>query len=407
MKHIVLSAVTLAAMSTMASADDSAELAALKKQMAAMMKKIEVLESKQAKQDKAVKHVAQQQVKAEKKVEEISVAKGTTVINSKVPVIEMSGTHYLGFVNHSNDTDSASRFETRRNYFQAKAYFAENPKDYFRITMDTFQNTTSNPAIDTESSLGSWEVRIKYAYLYLDSILPYTGVEIGQAHRPWIDYEEHHGWWYRSISHVLVESPDAANFTNSADIGVNFQTKTDYFSSELGLFNGEGYHGALDNNNNKLSGEWRLTAHLLGTGKNKEKRDETYANVSFFGQHNVDVGNSRGNPDFDWYGFHAVYNQPEFLLAAQYVATTEAGAGYEGDGWSINGEYRFMPSWNLLARYDNYELDTGIDKKRTIAGVAYEYNKNVEFIANLLRTDISSAKSGVDDAFMLTAEINW
>ena len=72
-------------------------------------------------------------------------------------------------------------------------------------------------------------------------------------------------------------------------------------------------------------------------------------------------------------------------MAAQYVATTEAGAGYEGDGWSINGEYRFMPSWNLLARYDNYELDTGIDKKRTIAGVAYEYNKNVEFIANLFR----------------------
>jgi len=48
--------------------------------------------------------------------------------------------------------------------------------------------------MDTHTdSAGETNVRLKYAYLYLDNILPSTGVEFGQAHRPWIDYEEHSG----------------------------------------------------------------------------------------------------------------------------------------------------------------------------------------------------------------------
>ena len=137
----------------------------------------------------------------------------------------------------------------------------------------------------------SWEVRLKYAYLYLDNVLPFTGVEIGQVHRPWIDYEEHGGWNYRSISKVFVEQSNGAHLTNSADLGVNFKTKTEYFSSELGLLNGEGYHGLIEDDGNPdgLSAEWRLTAHLLGTGKEKRKKSDTYADVSSFGQWNKTV----------------------------------------------------------------------------------------------------------------------
>lgn len=314
----------------------------------------------------------------------------------------MSGTHYLGFVSNKTRTNAGiktrdNQFETRRNYLQVKGFFADNPKDYVRLTLDaTYSGKDTNE--------GYSDVIVKYAYLYLDEILPYTGVEIGQAHRPWIDYEEHHGWWYRSISKVFVEDDNAAHFTNSADLGLDFKTKTDYFTSELGIFNGEGYHGTLPTEN-KLSAEWRLTGHLLGTGKNKEKADETYANVSFFGQHNTDY---KGNgEDFNWYGVHAVYNQPEFLLAAQYVKATKGGSSVEGDGWSVNGEYRVMKDWNLIGRYDKYELDSDIDRKRTIAGIAYEYNKNVELIANWQKTDVSGTSGFKDDALMLTAAIEW
>jgi len=376
MKKILLSTAAVAMLSTAASASTSSELAALKAQMAVMMKKIEKLESEKA---------------AKKEVVEVaSVAPKGTLVKSKAPVLKFSGKHYLGFVSDSeNDTN---KFETRRNYLQVKGYFADNRKDYFRITLDTHHEDS-----------GDWKVRLKYAYLYLDNILPFTGVEIGQAHRPWIDYEEHHGWFYRSISKVLVEDSTAAHFTNSADIGVNFKTKTEYFSSELGVFNGEGYHGTTDNNED-LSAEWRLTGHILGSGKKHVHKDDTYADVSFFGQYNTNYKDA--GTDFVWYGLHAVYNQPEFLLSAQYVEATDGGADKEGNGYSVNGEFRFAEDWNLIGRYDHFELDlVDEERERKIAGIAYKYNKNVEFIANYLNEEVNSDTQ--TDAVMLTAEVNW
>jgi len=201
--------------------------------------------------------------------------------------------------------------------------------------------------------------------------------------------------------------------TNSADVGINFKTKTPYFSSELGLFNGEGYHGSADKTN-QLSGEWRLTGHLLGTGKDKAKSDKQYLNVSYFGQQNqADQKRSQnlvGDNDFDWNGVHAVYNQPEFLVAAQYIATQNAGTSYSGTGFSINGEARIAPKFDLIARYDKTDLDSGVDKKSILAGGVYHYNKNVNFIGNVLTTEQLKAdktKSKDTEALMLTAEVKW
>jgi hypothetical protein len=348
-------------------------------------------------------------------------------IKSKAPVIEFSGTHYLGFVNSSSEARNGTKtdtdkFEGRRNYFQAKAFFKENPKDYMRVTMDVTSETDAKHATykDNTTSMesegvktGYQDVILKYAYLYLDDVLPSTGVELGQAHRPWIDYEEHGGWNYRSISKVFVEDKNAAHLTNSADVGVNFKTKTPYFSSEIGVFNGEGYHGTEDKTN-KMSAEWRLTGHILGTGKDKAKSDKQYANVSYFGQKNKNKGNTT---DLNWHGVHAVYNQPEFLLSAQYIETRTAEASTMGNGYSLNAEARVAPKLALIGRYDNYKMDDATqaqnDKTRTIAGVSYDYNKNVKFIANYqgeefeLGTSSSNTTAKSTDALMLTAEVKW
>jgi hypothetical protein len=188
---------------------------------------------------------------------------------------------------------------------------------------------------------------------------------------------------------------------------VNFKTKTEYFSSEIGLYNGEGYHGIQEGDG--LSGEWRLTANLLGTGKKHVHKSDTYADISFFGQYNTDY-KAKGQ-DFVWYGLHAVYNQPEFLLAAQYVEATDGGADKEGNGWSVNGEFRLdtlspsMQDWNLIGRYDSFDLDAGEERERTIAGLAYQYNRYVEFIANYLNEQVDGKDK--TDALMLTAEVNW
>jgi len=381
MKKIILSTVVLMAM-----ANGNSEIEALKQQMSEMQTKLSELENK--------------------KTPLVEAPKGV-LIKSKVPVIEFSGTHYLGFVNSKDANNNHSNsFETRRNYFQSKAYFEENPKDYMRLTLDTFNDTS-----------GQTGVRLKYAFLYLDNILPNTGIELGQTHRPWVDYEEHNSWKYRSISKVSVEESNAEHLTNSADRGFDLKTKTDYFSSEFGIFNGEGYHNIDTDltNGSALSSEWRMTGHLLATGKKKCKNEDTYGNVSFFGQQNK-ADAKHGDTDLNWMGLHVVYNQPEFLISTQYVEVVKGSPVYKGKGYSINGEYRFAPKWNAIGRYDYFDLDDNSgDKKRTIAGITYKYNKNVEFIANYLKEggskvatyDFNGKQQIKEDAIMLTADVEW
>jgi hypothetical protein len=250
---------------------------------------------------------------------------------------------------------------------------------------------------------GEVNVRLKYAYLYLDNVLLNTGVEMGQVHRPWIDYEEHHGWLYRSIAKTFVEEHNGAHFTNSADKGINFKTKTESFSSEIGLFNGEGYHGSDDEGENGLSFEWRLTANILETGKKHvHPSKDSYADISFLGQYNTKT--LKEDEDFVWYGAHAVYNEPMFLLSAMYVTADEAGvknSGKTGSGYSVNGEYRFDDKWTMLGRYDYFEADNDDERKESIAGVAYKYSKNLKFIANIFNIEDK------EDKYMLTAEVNW
>ncbi len=394
-------------------------------------------------------------------------------VKSKAKTLEFSGTHYFGLTSNNYGAtnaqggDNSVGFEMRRNYVQAKAFF--NDKDYFRVTLDSTKELEST---STAVGDGPASVIVKYAYLYLDKILPYTGVEIGIAHRPWIDYEEHNSWYYRSINKVILEDKfgtTGVDTMNSADLGINFQTKTPYFSSELGIFNGEGYHSKSNQKNNDgLSAEWRLTGHVMGNGEKVGKYDiekETYLNLSFAGlssqnhtmsdtslaanatpaaAQTVDAA-SRFNRNAMW--VHAVYNQPEFLIAAQYDISKDQYAGRdtttlnknrEIKSWSVNGEYRPIQDWTVLARFDsakvNYpdntvatatnpnNLNVG-DTTQWIYGVAYKYNKNVKFIAsgktvnaedgtlattyNGVANDTTTGTQADKQSWMLTTEVEW
>ncbi len=323
--------------------------------------------------------------------------KSGVTLKAKVATLKFGGKHYLGYL-YSDDKTAAnedeSLFETRRNYFQVKAYW--NATDYMRMTLDTHQDDT-----------GDWKVRLKYAYIYLNlsDYIPYTGVEFGQAHRPWIDWEEHHGWLYRSIAKTFVEEHYGAHLTNSADLGVNFQTKTDYFSSEIGLYNGEGYHGEQVGTN--MSFEWRLTANVFGTGrKHVHATEDEYLDISFLGQLNDGY---KGGEDLNWYGIHAVYNQPMFLLAGMYYDADNNGESHEGKGYSFNGEFRPVDKWALLGRYDHWTDESGdedVDRDEIIGGVAYTYNKNVKFIVNAFDIDVDD-DSKDETKYMFTTEVHW
>ncbi len=360
--------------------------------------------------------------------------KTPTPVYSKTSKLKFSGTHYLGTNTKSiKEGDSTTNFEMRRNYVQVKAYVLDDPKSFLRVTLDsTYTNKTANGE-------GHADVYVKYAYLYLNDILPATGMEFGMVHRPWIDYEEHQGWWMRSISKVFVEASESSHLTNSADLGVNFKTKTPYFTSELGVFNGEGYHGSNDNGGandeeigDGMSAEWRLTAAFLGNGETKRKPlKDSYFDASFFGQYNMDNSKNADSTgktyDYTWYGAHTVYNTPNFLIAAQYViadndksSVADGDTNWNGQGFSVNGTYRFgtKKQFSAIARYDVWETDNELaglnsETANAIYGLAWQQNKNFKW---LLSGQSYEAKDGVNykgsstsdwDSVMLTAEVHW
>ena len=318
--------------------------------------------------------------------------------------------------------DATSQFEIRRAYLQLKAYLLDDSKSYFRATLDVHQDTKQNG----DSTDGDSLLRFKYAYLYLNNVLPATGVEIGLAHRPWHDYEEHNSWYFRNTEKVLIEQGNGANLSNSADFGVMFKTKTQYFDADYGIFNGEGYHSLQ--NRKGMSFEWRTTAHILGVNGKDKQNKLTYWDASFFGQYNqdhkdIEVGDAIEAQDLIFGGLHTVYNQPAFLIAAQYVLSQDTSdisnnvSKQSGSGYSANGEFRFGndKDFRLFARYDSWtpKAPSGAkeyEQKTYLAGMAWDMNKNVEWVANV---DISDNASGSSrekyngTAYMVTAEIKF
>jgi len=357
------------------------------------------------------------------------MATEVTPVFAKADKLKFSGLTYLGYTYNSfkkdtttvNYEDDKSNFELRRAYFQLKAYLLEDSKSYYRVTFDMHQNKESDMV-----------VRAKYAYLYLNAILPSTGVEMGLVHRPWHDYEEHNSWYFRNISKVLVEAKNGADLSNSADFGVNFKTKTDYIDTEIGVFNGEGYHSdqnddeANQGNSTGMSLEWRATAHLLGvSGKDKQDK-KTYFDVSFFGQYNVNHkgvdttsdGNADRYDDLVFGGLHTVFNMPSVLVSAQYILSQDTAndssyiSKQAGAGYSANAEYRLgnEKEYRVLARYDSWTPKDKKSQNDYIVGFAWDQSKNVQWVANATITDneVGSDREKYNgNAYMVTAEVKF
>jgi len=357
---------------------------------------------------------------------------GRTLIKTPTPTfshaskLKFDGQAFIGFKatnfkDKSVGTDK-NDFEVRRGYLQTKAYFFADPKSYYRITLDLKRSS----AVDG----GSMTVRAKYAYVNLNEVLPFTSFEIGLAHRPWHDYEEHNGWLYRSISETFLENHNSAHLSSSADMGVMAKTRTKYLDADIGVFNGEGYHSAQNGGKGGkgLSLEWRFTAHLLGTHGKPEKT--TYFDASFHGQLNykhsnkysdgTTVANGKYN-DLKYYAFHTVFNMPALLVSAQYITSSNTSdnsleiSNGAGDGYSFNIEPRFgnEHQYKLFARYDHWTpkaIGTEYSKKTYIAGAAWKQNSNLEWVANITdnKNDYATgAKNPENRAYMLTAQIDF
>ena len=329
--------------------------------------------------------------------------------NSKFLNLQISGRHFISFENKKENNINYSKFGSKRNYLTFKSPF-KNSRDYIRITIDSYLISDSKIKVNNEEygtdNYGSLNMRVKYAFLYLDNIMPYIGLKIGQTHRPWLNFEGRNSWHHRAISKNFLGNSNSAKLTNSADFGVNLNSKFNYFSSEIGLFNGEGYNEIQKNNH--LSFEWRLTAHILGRGNEKVKTSNNFSNISFFGQQNSKNSKYNGK-DLNWIGLHFVYNQKDFLISTQIVKVNKSDDLYKGEGFSINSDYRYSKKASIFGRFDQFKMDLDKkDKKLYIVGVDYKYSENIIFILSLSKNGGTTIlEENKYSKITLTTDVKW
>ena len=352
--------------------------------------------------------------------------KSSTSVFSKTDRLDFSMLAYIGFVNNDYRVNTPTRvdsadFEARRMYFQMKAHLLDDPKSYLRVTYDVHK-----PQADDNY----YDANVKYLYLYLNDILPYTGIEIGQAHTTLLDYEEGHSWAYRSIDNVFTEQPNGPKLNASAGRGIDIKTNTTWFSSEIGVYNGEGYHTAqpTDAGGMGFDYEGRFTLHALGTGTDY-KTDHTYWDVSLLAKDNIAKA---GGDDMTFFGVHSVFNTKPLLVAAQYISSLDTKTGsttnvskYSGSGYSVNFDARMgeKSQYHLFGRYDIWtpKTDDGfkkLDKRTYIGGVAWDMNKNIQWVANVIVQDNQAGTTQIDGStvtnhtdngnkYMMTAQVSF
>jgi len=307
--------------------------------------------------------------------------------------LKIGGKAYIHYDAELGSSKKENAFKITRNYIELRGYTSK--ENYFRTTLDVKQ---------TDVDGGSYVVRLKYGYAYFSSVLPYTGLEVGMAHRPWIDWEEHNGWLHRDLGETLIESKRGAHLINSADLGLNFKGSKGVASWEVGIFNGEGYHGVEESSHFGKSLEGRLSVKLL-------------KNFTLSG-HTVHSFDHKGaNFDRHIYQLHGIYRTPYFLIAAQYIWDWDNyydGKDLKPHGYSVNTDLFLKPLTGypvgLLARFDRWDTDLGGDdvKEHWIYGLFYNLSNHVRLTVAHDRL-LAGSSTGEDDlsTLMGVAQVKW
>ena len=342
----------------------------------------------------------------------------------KLVGLKISGKAYLhyDYTIHSpkSDEEDYNEFKVTRAYFEVRKYFDKSGKNYFRVTTDIYKP-------DDESG---YVVRLKYAYLNW-KLFDNMETEIGLAHRPWIDWEEHHGWLHRDVDKTFIEDSDGAHLINSADLGIAVKGKWNNLGYMFGIYNGEGYHGAENDHHFGKSIEGRVNYSLYGFN--------LALHAAYIDNDRVDA-NGNAQADRTIIQPFVSYGNDYFLVAAQFIYDYENydynnHADYTNYGYAINGDLKLKKLLGrpatLFARYGSWNFDSdeeksaaaswdpttsykNVDRWQAIVGASYEWNKHIRtsLAYKYVKYDIPAGKtteSGKDykDTVMAVMQVKW
>ncbi len=322
---------------------------------------------------------------------------------------------YLSYAASRQDGQSVNRFHIGRGYVTLKY----KPVKWFapRVTLDAHQDDS-----------GDFKVRLKY--LYGKFILPFESdvltdpnVELGMAHTPWFDYEEHINN-YRAEGTMFIERNGVMN---SADLGItvggllgeklpkDYQKKVSkkypgrYGSFALGLYNGGGYHAAEENDGKVF--ESRLSVRPLGF---------VFPNwqVSYLLIHGE--GNTEAEPAWRMHTVMTSVEHEVFVLTAQLATgqgnqkgsqVDDDGEAHDLFGYSFFGELKLaVIQSSLIARFDRF--DWGTDggpwpTSRLIAGHAFHFLPHNYLMASIDHVSYDEPETPADRQAKLTFQLHY
>jgi len=301
--------------------------------------------------------------------------------------IKFESLMYLSYQDGESGGADFSKFTLKRGYLTLKKEIL--PWLSTRLTTDLFQvSDPKNAAGKAGNDDGSYELRIKYLYglfkLPDRFFLTEPAVEVGMAHMPWIDFEEHINY-FRMQDTVFIERN---GIFNSADAGITFNALLGgsmedgyqrsvsrnypgrYGSVAFGIYNGGGYHASEKNENKVIEG--RLTVRPLPDIL-------PGLQLSYFGL--AGKGNSDTEPDWSVNLGFVSYETPYLTLTGTYYSGTGSQSGgdeNDKDGNSLFVEIKPVNKLSLIGRYDHFDPNTGVENDendRYIAGMAYMLGK--------------------------------
>lgn len=336
--------------------------------------------------------------------------------------LKIGGTFYLAYQNGmmgngpgTNDgTTSYNQFVLNRGYFDVQKKISSNFMG--RYTTDI-----------TRDGSGDWKTRIKYLYGKFsfkgNDAISGIGIEFGQVHNPWLDFEE-------SINGFRMQGTmflERSGIFNSADVGVvagsDLGGKIDeayrkdvnghyagrWGTWQLGLYNGGGYHAA-ENNQNKVV-EGRLTVRPLPDVV-------PGLQVSVLGMGGK--GNTVAHPDFKVLNIMGSFQSVWVTATGQYYkgtgnaggsAVDNNGDSIKRDGYSVFGAVHVAKEHRLsvIGRFDHFDSNTDIDTndvvKRGIGGIAYAFTGHNTLLIDYQSTSHTSSGWANDQQFQTTLQV--
>jgi hypothetical protein len=343
--------------------------------------------------------------------------------------VSIGGLWYISYQNGRelglwpNTTEGFNTFKIKRGYINIRASL--KPWLEVRITPDVHQDAT-----------GDLKVRLKYVYAKFKAegnrILSSPYVEVGVAHMPWLDFEEHINR-FRMQDTMFMERN---GLFNSADIGftlgsnfgadlgeeykknVNDHYAGRYGSWQFGVYNGGGYH-AKEKNQNKV-------VEARGTLRPIPDRlpGLQFSVLGIYGKGNQPaMETSPTLPDYEVVTGMVSYEHPYFVLTGQWyegegnakgtAIDSEDGLSRSQRGQSYFAEVRFTQNRNLRAigRYDRFNTNTNVDgsdlQQRLILGFAWQMFEGNYWVFDYDRLYHSRPDLADEDRFQVTLQVSF